>query len=184
MCTVANFHMCWIDFMCRCGYTLDMNMTEQPTASQQLENYPVSIAAQQEAKDVWPVLRMDWLVSLVTLPACAAVLMGYGNTAQSPVLAKVFMVLALVWLMVLVPAVVLLRNHCLWAWLPGRRVLPKAYLRGMRQVWWVLMFSGGLGFMAAAFGGKAYWTMGLSLAALAFLLICMTAPTRKAMQLS
>jgi len=74
---------------------------------------------------------------------------GGGATAGSSLAGSVLVGVSVVWLVLLGAVVMVLRSYCFRAIWDGRPIEPGSYLKGMYQVWGVLVFGAMLGVLGA-----------------------------------
>lgn len=131
-------------------------------------------------------LRQAWLWWFVLLVVPFLVFMGVLWTrtlgvapTPRPMLADVFFVVSLVWMLLTVPGAFLLRNYCFRSYWEGRTVEPRSYVRGMLTIWLATEIGGLLALLGCAISGT--WMPCLLPAALAFMLFTPFWPTGRAM---
>lgn len=96
------------------------------------------------------VVSVGGLIAVLwTQPASAAASAADGRLAGS-----VLVGLAMVWLVLLGAAVLILRSYCFRAQWDGRPVEPGSYLKGMYQVWGVLVVGALLSVLGAILMGS------------------------------
>jgi len=108
---------------------------------------------------------------LVSLPMSG----GEGGTLAGAVLVGV----SIAWLVLLGAVVLLLRSYCFRAVWDGRPVEPGSYLKGMYQVWGVLVVGGLLGSLGALLMGAMM--PGVLVALVAVLALVFSRPDRRAL---
>ena len=89
------------------------------------------------------------ILVLATQPMSSA-----GHSGASPLAGSVLIGVSITWLVLLGAAVLLLRSYCFRAVWDGRPVEPGSYLKGMYQVWGVLVLGGLLGVLGALLMGS------------------------------
>ena len=94
--------------------------------------------------------------------------------------AVLFLVLATLWLVLVLPGVLVLRSHCLRAAWRGRPLRAEAYLRGMRTVWGTLEVAALLGVLGAVASGS--WLPCLLPTAIAWSALALLSPSERAME--
>ena len=94
------------------------------------------------------------ILVLATQPMVSAGQSG-GNPGASPLAGSVLVGVSISWLVLLGAVVLLLRSYCFRAVWDGRPVEPGSYLKGMYQVWGVLVFGGLLGVLACGLDAAA-----------------------------
>lgn len=93
------------------------------------------------------------ILVLATQPMASAGQSG-ANPGASPLAGSVLVGVSISWLVLLGAVVLLLRSYCFRAVWDGRPVEPGSYLKGMYQVWGVLVFGGLLGVLGALLMGS------------------------------
>lgn len=97
------------------------------------------------------------IVVLATQPMSIAVQSDANPGATpgaSPFAGSVLVGVSITWLVLLGAVVLLLRSYCFRAVWDGRPVEPGSYLKGMYQVWGVLVLGGLLGMLGAVLMGS------------------------------
>ena len=99
-----------------------------------------------------------WIALLVVAAGALIVVLAtqpMSNAGQSggSLAGSVLVGVAIAWLVLMGAVVVLLRSYCFRAVWDGRPVEPGSYLKGMYQVWGVLLLGGLLGALGAVLMG-------------------------------
>ena len=89
------------------------------------------------------------ILVVATQPVAGADVSDWGSLAGS-----VLVGIAIVWLVLLGAVVLLLRSYCFAAMWDGRAVEPGSYLKGMYQVWGVLVAGGSMAVLGAILMGS------------------------------
>ncbi|MEM9347755.1 MAG: hypothetical protein AAGB26_14180 [Planctomycetota bacterium] len=79
---------------------------------------------------------------------------GSGQSGSISLAGSVLVGLSIAWLVLMGAVVLLLRSYCFQAVWDGRPVEPGSYLKGMYQVWGVLVIGGLLGVLGALLMGS------------------------------
>ena len=122
----------------------------------------------------------SWIVMLVVASAGLVGVLATQPTSGGGGLAGSVMIgLAVAWLVLLGSAVLILRSYCFRAQWDGRPVEPGSYLKGMYQVWGVLVVGALLGVLGSVLM-KAVLPGGLVVLA-SLMLLVFARPSRRAL---
>ena len=102
----------------------------------------------------WIVLILVALGSLVVVLATQPLSSSASEQSGGSLAGSVLVGIAIAWLVLMGAAVLLLRSYCFQAVWDGRAVEPGSYLKGMYQVWGVLVVGGLLGTLGAILMGS------------------------------